>query len=283
MDLATGWITYDTPVGPTAAYIARPQAAAAPLPGLIVLQEIWGVDAHITDLAERFATASYFVLAPDLYSVDGRRPPTLAAERVNAAQAFLNSIPQAEWMMILQDEERRNEALAKLPGDEPGNVGETLTQLFGGARDRERSLAIVRAAADFLRTHPACSGRRIGSVGYCMGGGLSAQLACTDPELGAAVIYYGASPSADEVASIRCPVRGFYGENDPRVVAGLSDFEAALQDAGVDHELRVYPDTGHAFFNDRRPSYQPESARDAWGRTLAFFAETLGPVPTVPV
>jgi carboxymethylenebutenolidase len=116
-----------------------------------------------------------------------------------------------------------------------------------------------------------------------MGGGLSAQLACTDPELGAAVIYYGASPSADEVASIRCPVRGFYGENDPRVVAGLSDFEAALQDAGVDHELRVYPDTGHAFFNDRRPSYQPESARDAWGRTLAFFAETLGPVPTVPV
>jgi carboxymethylenebutenolidase len=278
MRLATGWITFDTPAGDTAAYIARPIAAAAPLPGIIVLQELWGVDAHITDLVERFAAASYFVLAPDLYSVGGGRPPALAAERVQAAQAFLNSIPQAEWMVILQDEERRNEALAKLPGDEPQDVGETLAELFGGARDQERSLAITRAAADFLRSHPACSGRRIGSVGYCMGGGLSAQLACTDPELGAAVIYYGASPSADQVASIRCPVRGFYGENDPRIVAGLPDFGAALEAAGVDHELRIYPDTGHAFFNDRRPSYQPESARDAWGRTLAFLAEKLSPL-----
>ncbi|HWF50326.1 MAG TPA: dienelactone hydrolase family protein [Solirubrobacteraceae bacterium] len=278
MDLATGWITFDAPAGETAAYIARPQAAAAPLPGIVVLQEIWGVDAHIADLVERFATAGYFALAPDLYSVGGGRPAALTAERVTAAQAFLNSVPQSEWMAVVRDEERRQEALLQLPGDEPQNVGETLGELFGGARDPERSLAIARPAADFLRSHPACSGRRIGSVGYCMGGGLSAQLACTDPELSAAVIYYGASPRAEQVASIRCPVRGFYGENDPHIVAGLPDFEAALAAAGADHELRTYPNTGHAFFNDRRPSYQPESARDAWGRTLAFLAETLSPL-----
>ncbi|HEY5316363.1 MAG TPA: dienelactone hydrolase family protein [Solirubrobacteraceae bacterium] len=283
MELATGWITYDTLAGDVAAYIARPEAAAAPLPGIIVLQEIWGVDRHIADLVERFASASYFVLAPDLFSAGGGRPPALAPERVAAAQEFLNSIPQATWMAVLGDQARRAEALAKLPGDEARSVGETLGQLFGGGRDPGRSLVITHAAADYLRSHPACSGRLIGSVGYCMGGGLSAQLACTDPDLGAAVIYYGASPSADQVSSIRCPVRGFYGQNDPRVVAGLPDFQAALKAAGVDHELRVYPDTGHAFFNDRRPSYQPESARDAWARTLAFFADTLGPVPTAPV
>jgi carboxymethylenebutenolidase len=283
MELATGWINYDTPAGKVAAYIARPEAAAAPLPGIIVLQELWGVDAHITDLVDRFAGASYFACAPDLYSAGGGRPPALAPERVAAAQAFMNSVPPAEWMAVIGDEGRRAEALAKLPSNEAHNVGETLGELFGGARIPGRNLVITQAAAAYLRSHPACSGRAIGSVGYCMGGGLSAQLACTDPDLGAAAIYYGASPSAEQVAQIRCPVRGFYGQDDPRVIAGLPEFEAALKAAGVDHQLRIYPDTGHAFFNDRRPSYQPESARDAWACTLSFFAETLGPVPTVPV
>jgi carboxymethylenebutenolidase len=279
MDLATGWINYDSPAGDVAAYIARPEAAAAPLPGIILLQELWGVDTHICDLVERFATAGYFALAPDLYSAGGGRPPALAPERVAAAQAFLNSIPSAEWMAVMGDHDKRNEALAtELPDAQAKDVAETLDTLFGGSREPGRNLAIVRAAADFLRSHPACSGRAIGSVGYCMGGGLSAQLACTDPDLGAAAIYYGASPSAEQTASIRCPIRGFYGQDDPRVVSGLPAFEAELRAAGVDHELRVYPDTGHAFFNDRRPSYQIESARDAWARTLAFFAETLGPV-----
>ncbi|MDQ6776143.1 MAG: dienelactone hydrolase family protein [Actinomycetota bacterium] len=163
MELATGWINYESPAGEVAAYTARPQAAAARLPGIIVLQEIWGVDAHIVDLVERFATASYFALAPDLCTAGEGRPPALAADRVAATQAFLDTIPQPEWMAVLGDAERRAKALAKLPGDE-ALVGETLGVLFGGgARDPERNLAIVGAAAAFLRTHPACSGRPIGS------------------------------------------------------------------------------------------------------------------------
>jgi carboxymethylenebutenolidase len=76
-------------------------------------------------------------------------------------------------------------------------------------------------------------------------------------------------------------VRGFYGQEDPRIVEGLPAFEQALDGAGVDYELRIYPGTGHAFFNDTRPSYGPEAARDAWARMLAFLAETLDPVSTV--
>jgi dienelactone hydrolase len=141
----------------------------------------------------------------------------------------------------------------------------------------------LRAAVALLRSHPASTGRAVGSIGFCMGGNLSALLASAEPELGAAAIFYGSSPTAEQVGSIRCPVRGFYGQDDPRIVGGLAAFDAALSAASVDHELRIYPSTGHAFFNDTRPSYRPKAARDAWSSTLAFFAHTLAPVTTVAV
>lgn len=242
------------------------------------------MDGHICDVVDRFADAGYVALAPDLYSVGGGRPAALAAERLGVAKAFLNTIPTTRWMEVLGDSGRRAQALSALPEEEARGVDETIGALFSGAGgDPPRHVGVLRAALAFLRAHPACAGRRVGSVGFCMGGGLSALLACEEPHLDAAVVFYGPSPEAERAASIGCPLRGFYGHDDPRIVGGLPAFEQALQAAGVDHELRVYPETGHAFFNDTRPSYRPEAARDAWGRTLAFFAETLGQTPTVPL
>jgi carboxymethylenebutenolidase len=283
MELEREWVRCDGPAGPLSAYLACPRAAAGPLPGVIVIQEVWGVDGHIEDVTERVASAGYVALAPDLYSVGGARQPVLASERVDAAKAFLNTIPMGQWMTVLGDEASRAEALGKLPDGEGERVGETLATLFGGVRDLSPHLVSVRAAFELLRSHPACAGRAIGSVGFCMGGGLSGLLACEEPALGAAAIFYGGAPSAEQAASISCPLRGFYGRDDPRIVAGLPDFEAALEGAGADYQLRIYPDTGHAFFNDTRPSYRQEAARDAWGRLLAFFAEALEPVGTVGV
>lgn len=281
MELLSEWIDYDTPAGTVAAYISRPAAVSEPAPAVVVIQEIWGVDKHIADVTDRFAGAGYVALAPDLYSAGAGRPPALAAERVAAAKAFLNTIPPGEWMAVLGDEQRRAEALERLSSGEAREVGETIGALFGGAGgDTARHLTVLRAAVSWLHRHPACAGRGLGSVGFCLGGGLSVLLACEEPELGAAVIFYGASPSDEQASSIGCPLRGFYGQDDPRILAGLPAFEAALGAAGVDHELRVYPNTGHAFFNDTRPSFRQEAARDAWARTLAFFAEALGPVAT---
>lgn len=279
MELLSEWIDYDTPAGTVAAYISRSEAVSEPAPAVVVIQEIWGVDKHIADVADRFASAGYVALAPDLYSAGTGRPPALAAERVAAAKAFLNTIPTGEWMAVLGDEQRRAEALERLSSGEARDVGETIGALFGGAGgDTGRHLTVLRAAVAWLHNHPACTGRAVGSVGFCLGGGLSALLAGEESELGAAVIFYGASPSDEQASSIGCPLRGFYGQDDPRILAGLPAFEAALGAAGVDHKLRVYHNTGHAFFNDTRPSYRQEAARDAWARTLAFFAETLGPV-----
>jgi carboxymethylenebutenolidase len=284
MELVSEWIDYDSPAGAVSAYLTRPTATDGPLPGVVVIQEIWGVDRHISDVADRVASAGYVAVAPDLYSAGGGRPPALAVERVDAAKAFLNTIPPGQWMSVLGDDARRAQALSKLGPEQASEVGETLGTLFGGvARDPAPHVAALRAAVALLRSHPASTGRPIGSIGFCMGGNLSALLASEEPELGAAAIFYGSSPGAEQVGSIRCPVRGFYGQDDPRIVSGLPAFEQALSAAGVDHELRIYPDTGHAFFNDTRPSYRPEAARDAWGHVLAFFADTLAPAPTVTV
>ncbi len=279
MDLLSEWIGYDTDAGSVAAYISRPAAATQPAPAVIVIQEVWGADAHLADVTDRLASAGYVALAPDLYSAGGGRPATLANERVAAAKEFLNTIPTGEWMAVLSDEQRRAEALSRLPAEQASEVAETIGGLFGGAGGNfVRHLVVLRAAVAWLSSHPACAGRSVGSVGFCLGGGLSALLAAQEPELAAAVIFYGSSPADEQAGSIGCPLRGFYGQDDPRIVAGLPAFDATLSAAGVDHELRVYPDTGHAFFNDTRPSYRQEAARDAWARTLAFFAQTLGPV-----
>ena len=184
MELMNEWVSYDSPAGSVAAYLARPTAAGDPLPSVVVIQEIWGVDGHIQDVADRVAGAGYVALAPDLYSAGGGRPPALAVERVEAAKAFLNTIPPAEWMTVLGDDQRRAQALGKLPDGEGERVGETLGTLFGGARDPERHLGVLQGAVAYLDSHPACAGRAIGSVGFCLGGGLSALLACEEPRLG---------------------------------------------------------------------------------------------------
>ncbi len=282
MELVSEQVSYGSPCGPVSAHLSRPSASAEPLPGVLVIQEVWGVDAHIRDLTERFASAGYVALAPDLYSAGGGRPPALASERVDAAKAFLNTIPPGQWMAVLGSDASREQALAKLGPEQAAQVGETLGALFGGVgRDPAERIELLRAAVAFLRTHPACAGRAIASIGFCMGGNLSALLAGAEPELAAAAVFYGSAPSDEQASSIRCPIRGFYGQDDPRIVAGLPAFEQALGAAGVERELRIYPNAGHAFFNDTRPSYRPEAARDAWGRVLAFFAAALEPAPTI--
>ncbi len=277
MKLSSEWVGYEGPSGSVSAYLSRPEPAAGPLPAVIVIQEIWGVDEHIADVTERLASAGYVALAPDLFSAGGGRPPTLSFERVARAKEFLGTIPPGEWGSVLGDEGRRREALSALPDGE--QVGETLGAIFSGpARDMDAHLGNLRAAVAFVRSHPAAAGRAVASIGYCMGGGLSGRLACEEPELAAAAIYYGQAPSREQVAQIRCPIRGFYGEDDERITSTVPEFESALDEAGVDHELRIYPGTGHAFFNDTRPSYRPEASRDAWARTLQLFAQSLDPV-----
>lgn len=255
-------------------YLARPEQAKGPLPGLLVIQEAWGVDAHIEDVTRRFAAAGYVALAPDLFAVGGQRPAPLAPDRMTELLAFMNVAPPT----VFSDPAAREAALAQHPEPARTRLGESLAALtsFMAPQKRDGLLTIVEAGARYLRQERAeTRGQKLGVVGFCLGGTLAALLACRDPELGAAVIYYGSPPPNEEVPHVRCPVLGLFGANDQRIMAQVPPFAEAMQAAGKRFERHVYEGAGHAFFNDGRPSYHVGAARDALVRTLTFLDETL--------
>jgi carboxymethylenebutenolidase len=202
-------------------YLAVPAGRA---PGVIVIQEWWGLNDNIKQIADRFAEAGYAALAPDLYHGKITKEP-------DEAQKMLMSL----------------------------NMGQAAKDMCG--------------AYDYLSKHDACTGK-VGSVGFCMGGGLSLTLATLRP-IDACVIYYGMSDA--DVSNLRGPVLGHFAEHDgwvnAQAVAGL---EARLKAAGKEYKFHVYAGAEHAFFNDTRPEvFHEAGAKQCWERTLAFYKQHL--------
>ena len=252
-------------------FLAWPERAASPLPAVLVLQEAWGVDAHIEDVTRRFAAAGYVALAPDLFAVDGARPAPFAKERMAEMLAFVNAHPPT----MIMDPAARATALDAEPADRRARIGESMDAMFANF-GKAPNLETTLAAARWLRDEcPRSRGNKVGAVGFCMGGTYSALLAIADPELAGAVIFYGMAPPPDKVDAIRCPVLGFYGKLDARVNAGVPAFVDAMNHHGKSFEHYIYDGAGHAFFNDARPTYEPVATRHSFARTLAFFARTL--------
>ncbi len=268
MGFKTGWVRYGERLG----YLAFPELAKGPLPGIVVLQEAWGVDAHLRDVTERFAKAGYVALAPDLYAKDGERPPALTEPRIAETQRFLNGHPPAVW----SDQALRDAAFAK----EGAEVGARIRESFGtimGGLSPTRFLPDALDAATYLReTCELSKGAKVGTVGFCLGGGVSGLAAAHDPRLAGAVVFYGSHLSDDQLPNVRCPLLVFHGGLDKRLADGVPAYEAKLRAAGLAFELHLYEGAQHAFFNDNRPSYSVTAARDAFVRTLAFFQKQLG-------
>jgi carboxymethylenebutenolidase len=120
---------------------------------------------------------------------------------------------------------------------------------------------------------------RVGSVGFCFGGRMSLELGIERP-LSALCTFYGGGMQTlfDRLDRLPCPVLGLFGDKDQSIPAGtIEEFDRLLDRIGVEHEIVVYPDSGHAFFRDSDPSvYRPVAAKDAWRKTKAFFAKNLG-------
>lgn len=130
---------------------------------------------------------------------------------------------------------------------------------------------------DGLQSDPDCSGR-VGSVGFCFGGRMSLTLGIRRP-LSAICTFYGGGMQNifPQLHHLRAPVLGLFGDNDPSIPVGtVEQFRQLLSELGLEHEIIVYPNSGHAFFRDSDPTvYKPEAAQDAWQRTLKFFAKYL--------
>ncbi len=270
MGIYSDWIRYGQNERYTG-YLAKPERISEPHSVIIVIQEIWGVDSHIQELTRRFASAGYVAIAPDLYADFGKRPEPLDASRIEKIKSFLDSLPPNAWF----EASEREKALNQLPETERIHVGETYSTLFGGLKPAEYLEKLVETA-DILRdSYPATKGMDVASVGFCMGGALSAQLATRDKKLKGAIVFYGQAPAEEQLQAIECPVLGFYGGKDHRITGGVNDFAEAMKKHGKSFDYQIYEGANHAFFNDSRSSYHVYAARDALVRALSFFNATL--------
>lgn len=141
----------------------------------------------------------------------------------------------------------------------------------------EKILADLNGAFNYLKSLSFVNPNRVGSVGFCMGGGLSLLLACHNRELAAPVIFYGRNPSPIElVKNLQCPILGNYAGADMAITeSDINLLKQTLTKYGKQFDIKIYPGAPHAFFNDTAASYRPDAAKDAWQRTLNFFNKQL--------
>jgi len=148
-------------------------------------------------------------------------------------------------------------------------LGKLFTKL-----DQTKTREDFLAALAFLEKRPECNGK-VGTVGFCYGGGMVNFLATRAPQLVAGVPFYGGQPPAEDVARIKAPLLLHYAEKDNRINAGIPAFEQALKANKVKYRLFTYPGTQHGFNNDTTPRYDKAAADLAWKRTMDFFEQNL--------
>jgi carboxymethylenebutenolidase len=238
--LEAGWV--QIPSGDLAlpAYRARPQGAASP-PVLLVVSEIFGVHQHIADVARRFAKLGYLAVAPEMFVRQGDAKAYADIARLQAE--IIERTPDAQVMADL-------DAAVAWAQAEGGDVS------------------------------------RLGVTGFCWGGRITWMYAAHQPGVRAGVAWYGklqAPPTplkpthpVDVAAALHAPVLGLYGGRDASIPLELVErMKARLaggDEASRRSEIVVYPDAGHAFHADYRPSYDAAAAHDGWRRCVEWLA-----------
>ena len=209
-----------------AGYLAIP---SQPGPGLIVIQEWWGLVDHIKDLVNRFAAEGFVALAPDLFHGDMTKSPDQAGKLLMAL-----------------------------------NIAEA-------GKD-------IRGAARHLLAIPEVQPKKVGAIGFCMGGQLALYAATEFPdEISAAIDFYGIHPKVTiSSEKLRVPVQAHFAKRDNSVPEPQArEFVNELKSGGKTIDGYFY-DADHAFFNDTRPEvYNPDAANLAWTRSLAFLRAHL--------
>lgn len=153
-------------------------------------------------------------------------------------------------------------------------------------QDRDQIMAVVRQASDaqvdadlrattdWVRQRPFAKPHALGVTGFCWGGAVAWRAAMENPDVRAAVAWYGQlKPLIARAGELRAPVLGLYGGKDQGITQeDVAAMRAALQAAGnTQAEIHVYPDAGHGFHADYRDSYNAAAAQDGWQRMRSFF------------
>jgi carboxymethylenebutenolidase len=234
--LEAGEVKIKTADAEIPAYRAMP-ATGGPFPVVLVVQEIFGVHEHIKDVCRRLAKAGYYAIAMEMYARQGDVSKLTSIESI---LPIVEKVPDAQVMSDLD------------------------------------------AAAAFAKASGKGDTSRLGITGFCWGGRITWLYAAHNPDVKAGVAWYGrlvGNASANTprhpveiAADLKAPVLGLYGGKDQGIpLDTVEKMRAACKAAGKTCEINVYPDAGHAFHADYRPSYQEAAAKDGWARLLAWF------------
>jgi carboxymethylenebutenolidase len=141
----------------------------------------------------------------------------------------------------------------------------------------DRAIRDLKSAFKYLQSQPFVKKDKIASIGFCMGGRLSGQLALAEPQLAACVIYYGSVPTDPAtLAKFNSPIIAFYGEEDKSVTPDMArKFEAEMKKLKKDVSVNLYPGAGHGFANETGKNYNEAGAKDAWSKTITFLNKNL--------
>jgi len=143
------------------------------------------------------------------------------------------------------------------------------------AMDRDRALREIVAAAAYLKSEGL---EKIGVIGWCMGGGLALSAAAEDGLFTTAVCFYGKPLSENDIQRLHVPILALYAGHDHGITPDEVElFDQSLDELGIPHEIHMYVEADHAFFNDSRPSsYNAQASEDAWKKALDWFSQYLG-------
>lgn len=225
------------------AYLAKPEGAGT-YPGVIVIQEIFGVNEHIREIVDRLAKSGYVAIAPAIYQ---RQAPGFEAGYTDAdVQLGRKYKVQTLAGELLEDIQATINYLNTLPEVKQGGVG-TIGFCFGGhVVYLAATLKDVAATASFY----------------------GAQIATWSPGDG--------EPTINLTQDITGTLYAFFGTEDPLIPNSETDqIETALQKAQIPHQVFRYPGASHGFMCDRRDSYHTEAANDAWAKVLDLFSQKL--------
>ena len=237
--LLTGEVTVPVNGWQMPAYRAAP-AGRTGLPVVLVVSEVFGVHEHIADVANRFARAGYFAIAPELFVRQGDAGSY--GELAKLVAEVVSKVPDAQVMGDLD----ATLAWAKAEGADTAKTGIT-GFCWGG-----RITWLYSAHNPALKAGVAWYGRLVGTPSALM-----------------------PRNPVDEAPRLAAPMLGLYGGQDPGIPRQtVEEMKAALATgsaAAKKSELVIYPDAPHAFHADYRPSYRKPAAEDGWQRTLAWF------------
>lgn len=235
--LEAGEVSIPTADGQIPAYRAMPKSGKS-FPVVLVVQEIFGVHEHIKDICRRFARLGHMAIAPELYARQGDVSKISNIQEI--VSKVVSKVPDAQVMSDLD---------ATAQWAEKSGKGDTA---------------------------------RLGVTGFCWGGRIVWLYAAHSPKLKAGVAWYGrlVGPTEelhpknpiDLAASVKAPVLGLYGGQDQGIpLESIEKMREALKAAHSPSEIVVYPNAGHGFNADYRPSYNKDAAKDGWKRLQEWF------------